>query len=104
MKRKKIYVDVNHISIYDIEGSLDTLIKRLETTKKNSEEQNLLISLETDFVTNEQEYVIYYYRDETDKEFNKRKLQKKKQREKDRIQKEKHERKIYERLKKKFEG
>jgi protein tyrosine phosphatase len=104
MKRKTIQVDVDYISIYDLEGLVDNIIQRFEKLKQENKGNELIISLETDYITDEKKYSIYYMRDETDQEFNIRKLREKKEREAKKIKKEESERKLYKKLKKKFEG
>lgn len=104
MKRKKITVYVDYISIYDLEGPVDNIIHQFKKLKEENKNKELIITLETDYVTDERTYAVYYMRDETDTEYAKRKLKEKKQREKNKIEKEKRDRKLYEKLKKKFEG
>lgn len=110
MKRKSVTEKVESMGVYDLDGTVDKLIERLVDLRKRYGE-NLVIDVDHGYYDDDYSINVYWNREETDEEFEKRKKKerrlaetRRKNREKDKALKEKQEREEYERLKEKFEN
>ena len=102
MEKKKIKEHIEFLSVYDFEKSISDLIKMLKTNYKKYNNPQLEVSESYSGLSEGMR--VYYLREETDIEFEKRKFKEKIKRKTEKEYREKQDRKTYERLKKKFEG